>query len=110
MLFHELDDTGCPNYAGELERGAVMILDRYLHILDSAKRLYAYEVDDTQTLVALTNVTIEGRFYSETDLDYQNLSAGAEVGGAAGYERYLLRITASAGTSILNKNIRLLMV
>jgi hypothetical protein len=106
MLMHELDDTGCPNYAGEIERGDSIVLDRYLHF-DGGKQLFAYEVDADQNLVPLTDVTIEGRFYSETDVDYQDLSTGATLGGVDNYARYLIRITASAGASILEKNIRL---
>jgi hypothetical protein len=35
------------------------------------------------------------------------LSAGAELGGVSDYLRFLIRITADAGTSILDKHIRI---
>jgi hypothetical protein len=106
MLMHELDDTGCPNYAGDVERGEEIIIDRMLHF-DGTKKLYAFEVDDDQNLIPFTDLTIEGRFYTDTDLDYQDLSAGAELGGVSDYLRFLIRITADAGTSILDKHIRI---
>jgi hypothetical protein len=107
MLMHELDDTGCPNYAGDIERGGEpIILDRMLHF-DNTKKLYAFEVDDDGNLIEPTNITIEGRFYDETDAEYQDLIAGAELGGASTYERFLVRIEASAGSSVIDKFITL---
>jgi hypothetical protein len=106
MIFHKLNNDGWANHSEGIERGGdSIILDGYLHF-EGGETLYAYELDTDQNLIPFTDLTIEGRFYTETDGDYDDLGVGDDLGGSDGYLRYLIRITADAGTSVLDKDIR----
>jgi hypothetical protein len=111
MLFHTLDDEGVSSWSGSVAPEGEIVFDLYLHY-SAGKKLIAYtpgaKVAGSEPHLDVEDAVIEGRFYSETDADYDDLETGDDLSSVAGtYERYLIRVTGGATAAALNRHIRL---
>jgi hypothetical protein len=102
-----LNSVGFSSWSGSIYRDGEIFLEFLLDDFEPSNALVAYEVDADQMPVAISELTIEGRFYIETDLDYQDLSVGMSLASAPDAPaRVKVRITASPGAEIVDKHVR----